>query len=101
MLKHIPFYAILLGKPLGNKKSVNGDVLVYGAIEAHDFGPKGCIASNKTIAGETGLKEGSVANIISRLSQAKWILVELNSGGQRIGIKPIVISVNGSSGDEG
>jgi DNA-binding transcriptional MocR family regulator len=74
MLKHIPFYATLLGRELSSgKKANNGMVLVYGAIEAHSMGSKGCIASNRLIAEETGLSSGTVANYISELNRAGWI----------------------------
>ena len=54
MLKHIPFYASLMGAKLYDKDTATtSHVLVYGAIEAHSMGDKGCIASNKTIANET------------------------------------------------
>lgn len=91
MLKHIPFYAVLLDRPLPNgKQSTNSHVLVYGAIEAHSLGPKGCIASNKTIAGSTGLKERSVATIISLLASAGWISVKLDDNNHRKGITPLM-----------
>lgn len=91
MLKHIPFYATLLGRELPNgKTSTNSHVLVYGAIEAHSLGPKGCIASNRTIAASTGLKEGSVATIISLLSSAGWVSVRLDDNNHRKGITPLM-----------
>lgn len=76
MLKHIPFYASLLGRELADgKKANNGIVLVYGAIEVHATGEKGCIASNNTIAKETGLSAGTVANYISLLNKSGWLRV--------------------------
>ena len=76
MLKHIPFYASLLGRELADeKKANNGIVLVYGAIEVHAMGEKGCIASNTTIAKETGLSAGTVANYISLLNKSGWVKV--------------------------
>lgn len=76
MLKHIPFYASLLGRPISNDKLATvSHVLVYGAIEAHSYGEKGCIASNETIAAETGLAVGTVKNVISELYKAVWLKV--------------------------
>lgn len=63
-------------------------VLVYGAIEAHSFGEKGCIASNKTIAQETGLKEKTVANAVSKLNKLGWVKVQLDKNNHRILIEP-------------
>lgn len=91
MLKHIPFYASLLGRPLPAKaKAQRSHVLVYGAIEKHDDGPKGCIASNKTIAAETGYGVQTVANTISELAAAKWVEVVLGADNQRKSIRPLM-----------
>lgn len=94
MLKHIPFYASLLGREMSNnKKSNNGMVLVYGAIEVHAMGEKGCIASNKRIADETGLSAGTVANYISELNRSGWVKVvtkNINGGIARLEIKPLL-----------
>lgn len=94
MLKHIPFYASLLGREMSNgKKSNNGMVLVYGAIEVHSMGDKGCIASNKRIAQETGLSAGTVANYISVMHKSGWIKVNtntVNGGVVRINIEPLL-----------
>jgi len=91
MLKHIPFYASLLGRPLaGDRQSATSHVLIYGAIEAHSMGSRGCIASNKTIALETGLSEGRAANCLSEISQAGWIEVKLDKDNHRTGIVPLL-----------
>jgi len=91
MLKHIPFYASLLGLQIGEKQATTqGHVLVYGAIEAHSMGEKGCIASNKKIATETGLSPGRVANLISELNHAEWVKVNLNANNQRENIVPLL-----------
>lgn len=94
MLKHIPFYASLLSRTMSNgKKSNNGMVLVYGAIEVHAMGEKGCIASNKRIADETGLSAGTVANYISELNRSGWVKVvtkNINGGIVRLEIKPLL-----------
>ena len=90
MLKNIPFYSSLLGRQIGKTTTKHSHVLVYGAIEAHSMGEKGCIASNKTIALETGLGEGTVANRISELNQFGWIKVTLNDYNHRISIVPLL-----------
>lgn len=77
MLKHIPFYATLLGRPLSDTKdATHSHVLVYGAIEAHSFGEKGCIASNDMLAKETGLKASTIKVAVSEISTAGWVRVE-------------------------
>lgn len=93
MLKHIPFYASLLDRPLIDKnKSKASHVLVYGAIEAHAMGTNGqCTASNATIAAETGLKQNSVATVISTLSRSGWVKVHLNKNNQRTGVDPLMV----------
>lgn len=92
MLKNIPFYASLLDRELASgKRSTNSYVLVYGAIEAHSFGPKGCVASNRTIAKETGLKEGSVATIISLLAKSRWLKVNLDLNNHRTSVEPLMV----------
>lgn len=89
MLRHIPFYATLLKRQLTEQiKATNSHVLVYGAVEAHSLGPKGCIASNKTLAEDTGLKESSVKTILSILAKAGWIEVNLDKNNHRKGIQP-------------
>ena len=104
MLKHIPFYASLLGRQMkSGKKSNNGMVLVYGAIEVHAMGDKGCIASNGRIAQETGLSAGTVANYISELNKSGWIKVNtktVNGGIVRVNIEPLLtIDTPSSTGD--
>jgi hypothetical protein len=77
MLKHIPFYASLIGRDIGrDMKATNSHVLIYGAIEAHSYGQKGCIASNATLAAETGLAVGTVKNALTHISSAGWISIE-------------------------
>jgi hypothetical protein len=74
MLKHIPFYASLLGRELKDgSKTTTSHVLVYGAIEAHSYGEKGCIASNALIAQESGLSLQTVKNVITGIAQIGWI----------------------------
>lgn len=91
MLKHIPFYASLLEQTLltGNKPS-SSHILVYGAVEAHSMGDRGCIASNKTIATEVGLSEGRTANIISELAMSDWVKVHMDENNHRILIEPMM-----------
>ena len=89
MLKNIPFYASLLNRELANgKKTKHSHVLVYGAIETHALGDYGCIASNKTIAAETGFNAGTVANIISELNASGWIKVNMDEKHHRVNIEP-------------
>ena len=91
MLKHIPFYASLLNRELSKGiKATTSHVLVYGAVEAHSMGYKGCIASNKTIAQETGLSESTVASQLSRLHAAGWIKVNMKNG-HRQSIEPLMV----------
>lgn len=92
MLRHVPFYASLLEEELADgTKAKTGHILVYGAIEAHAMGEYGCIASNATIAKETGLKESSVATIISVIAKAGWIYVTLNKNNHRQRIDPLMV----------
>ena len=89
MLKNIPFYASLLNRELSNGKiTKHSHVLVYGAIETHAMGDYGCIASNKTIAAETGLAYKTVTNIISELNASGWIKVNLDKNNHRTNIEP-------------
>lgn len=79
-----------MGAPLTSGKAKQTHVLVYGAIEAHSHGSKGCIASNKTIGEETGLSASRVASVISELAASGWILVDLNEKFQRTSITPLL-----------
>jgi len=94
MLRNIPFYASLLGRDMSDgRKSNNGMVLVYGAIEVHAMGDKGCIASNGLIAKETGLSTGTVANYVSLMNKSKWVKVNTRIKGkaiERVNIEPML-----------
>ena len=91
MLKNIPFYASLLNRELANGKiTKHSHVLVYGAIETHALGDYGCIASNKTIAAETGLAYKTVVNIISELNASGWIKVNMDEKYHRMNIEPML-----------
>ena len=90
MITHIPFYAGLIGLDVAGTKAVHSHVLIYGAIQFHSDGPKGCIASNKTMATETGYSEQTVANIISMLAKAGWIKVNLTEQNRRVSILPLI-----------
>lgn len=90
MITHIPFYAELIGLDVGGTKAVHSHVLIYGAIQFHADGPKGCIASNKTMSKETGYSEQTVANIISILAKAGWIKVNLTEQNRRVTIIPLI-----------
>lgn len=91
------FYTNLIGLTLdGDTKAGLSHVVVFGAIVGHCKGPKGCIASNEHIADEVGLSEGRTANIISEISKAGWIKVNLNELRQRTSINVMVgLHVNG------
>ncbi len=91
MLKHIPFYASLLGREITGKiKATNRHVLVYGAIEVHSTGKLGCIASNQTIADETGLATRVVSLTISDLKKAGWVDFTLDQNFFRSPITPLL-----------
>lgn len=91
MLASIPFHISLLKAELGNnKKSTNAHVLVYGAIEIHALGEKGCIASNNRLAAETGYSKSRVEDVLSEMSQAGWIKVVIKNG-NRLLIEPNLI----------
>lgn len=91
MLKHIPFYASLLGREITEKtKATNRHVLVYGAIEVHSTGKLGCIASNQTIAEETGLATRVVSLTISDLKKAGWVDFTLDQNFFRSPITPLL-----------
>lgn len=76
MLRSIPFYSSLLGKQINEKtNATHSHVLLYGAIEVHSFGKRGCVASNATIAQETGLTESTVSKTLSQLVSCGWVRV--------------------------
>lgn len=84
MLKLIPFYASLLGQPLtDSKKSGKVHVLLYGAIEVHAMGHKGCIAGNDTLAEETGTTKSEVRRYLSEMKTAQWIYYTVENGNSR------------------
>lgn len=90
-ITHIPFYADLLDIELPNGKSTtNSHVLVYGAIEVFHTGPRGCIASNKKIGEVTGLKERTVANVVSALAKIGWLNVKIDENNHRKSIVPLL-----------
>ena len=89
MLKHIPFYASLLGRKMSdNKKSQTRHVLLYGAIEVHHEGKIGCRASNKTLASECGLAEGKISEYLLEMKRAGWIDYTLSESNKRGAIVP-------------
>lgn len=91
MLHTISFHASLLGRQLDEKvKSTNAHVLIYGAVEVHSFGEKGCIASNETIGTETGMTKNTVAKCLSQMAKAGWIEVYIRNG-KRISITPLLV----------
>lgn len=91
MLKHLPFYGSLLGRILADKtKATNRHVLVYGAVEAHSYGKHGCIASNATIAEETGISERVVSSTLSQLKKSEWVSFDLDEKFRRGEIVPLL-----------
>jgi hypothetical protein len=89
MLNQIPFYGSLLKKDLGKgRKSTQTHVLVYGAIESHAKGPKGCIVSNNKLSQEIGVSKSRVETVLSEISQAGWVSVHLDENNKRVKIIP-------------
>ena len=89
MLKHIPFYASLLGKKLNEKtKSQSRHVLLYGAIEVHHEGKIGCRASNKKLAAECGLSETKISQYLLEMKQGGWIDYTLSESNKRSAMVP-------------
>lgn len=95
MLKTIPFYGCLIGKPLKEDgkviKATHRHVLLYGAVEAHDFGEYGCIASNKTLADETGFSPLKISEYLRELREAGWVNYEIDENGKRGVVKPCLV----------
>lgn len=90
MLKHIPFYSSLLDRTLNGKKPKHSHVLVYGAIEVHAMGPKGCIVSNSTLGKETGFTADTISNMISELAKGGWIeIIQGANAKRRAGLMPL------------
>lgn len=91
MLNNISFFPALAKFKLADNTKINrSHILVYGAILAHSFGQRGCIASNETIAKETMLQKATVANYISLLNKSGWIRVEIDENNHRICIVPLL-----------
>lgn len=91
MLKHIPFYASLLGKQLTDKvKATHRHVLVYGAIEAHSYGRLGCIAGNKTLGEETGLSADNIRRYVGEIKAGGWISYTVDEANNRSEITPLL-----------
>ncbi len=77
MLHTISFHASLLGENLTDKiKATHSHVLIYGAIEVHDMGEKGCFAGNQLLAEETGLTPATVQKCLSHMVSGGWIEME-------------------------
>lgn len=92
MLKHVPFYASLLGRKLSDDTHAQqSHVLLYGAIEAHSFGEKGCIASNDLLAKETGYSVNTIKNSLSEIRSAGWVNATYDTEGNRTQIIPLLI----------
>lgn len=89
MLKSIPFFASLLGKDLGGEVvSSTPHVLLYGAIETHSMGSKGCIAGNELLATETGIAKNQIRRYLADLKKANWISFEMSKDNKRGIIEP-------------
>jgi hypothetical protein len=89
MLNNISFYGSLLKRDLGKgRKSTQTHVLLYGAIEAHSKGPKGCIASNNMLARDIGISKSRTETVLSEISQAKWVTIAKDKDGKRTQIIP-------------
>lgn len=103
MLHTIPFHASLLKQSLTkDRKSTNAHVLVYGAIEIHAMGEKGCIASNEKIATETGYSKQRVADVISEMAAAGWLKVIMKGGKKNTTREQIIPLIEpGIMGSEG
>lgn len=91
MLRSLPFYASLLDRELSSeRRSTNSHVLLYGAIEVHSFGPRGCIASNETLAQDTGISKDRIYRYLNELKRAGWIDYEFDENNHRKEIKPLL-----------
>jgi hypothetical protein len=91
MLKSISFYSSLVGKELRNgRKATHAHVLLYGAVEAHSFGKLGCIASNKTLADETGYAVKKISERLLDMREAGWISYDLKEN-RRGSIEPLLV----------
>lgn len=90
MLKHVPFYGELLQQKINDKTPSQSHILMYGAIEVHAMGELGRIASNKTLGENIGLSASRAANIVSELSLAGWIKVDMKDNNTRTLITPLM-----------
>lgn len=91
MLKHIPFYASLLGKELTETVTAkHPHVLLYGAIEAHSYGHLGCIAGNETLGEETGVSPENVRRYLNDMKKGGWISYNLDKANNRDQIVPLL-----------
>jgi hypothetical protein len=91
MLRSIPFYASLLGRELSSKTlSTNSHVLLYGAIEVHSFGQLKCIASNKTLAEDTGIGVTQIARLLKGMKDGGWIEYEFDKDNNRGVVTPLL-----------
>ncbi len=90
MLKLIPFYASLLKQQLAdNRKATKVHVLLYGAIESHSIGPKGCIAGNDLLSEETGITKSEIRRYLKEMKDAGWITYEVGKDSKRGEIIPM------------
>ena len=96
-LGNVPFYAGLMALPVNDKKPSQSHILIYGAIEVHHMGERGCIASNKTLGADVGVSPSRAASIVAEIAAAGWIEVIMGEKNERIGIEPLLtIAKNGN-----
>ncbi len=91
----VPFYRDLVGIELKDgTKTTYAHALVYGAIEIHSQGSRGCIASNKVLAEEGCVKLTTLKKILSQFKTNHWININFkhddNGLRQRTTIEPLL-----------
>lgn len=84
MIKSIPFHPELL-----QKKATTNEVLLYGLIEVSSHSKGFCFASTSYMAEQLGISQGTIRNLLSKLSKRGWIRVE-HSGNKRTKIRPLL-----------
>lgn len=84
MIKHIPFFSMLL-----KEQATTNEVLLYGLLESLAQEEGFCYASNEYMAEQLGLAKGTIKNLLSYLSKRGWVTVE-SEGNKRIAITPLL-----------
>lgn len=82
MLRTIPFYQSLIGKGTLN------EILLYGLIEVLSHKEGFCYATNSFLAAQLGVTPGTIANLICKLKQKDWIIVQMQDETHREYIIP-------------